>query len=142
MRDLYDRHALIDTSAVLAIGDDQDKYHGEARTFFEAEVSELAWFVLDVTAHETFTRSRYDSTLDQALENLDKLWSQPFQLLRFDGADEQRARSLIEKYDDHRLSFHDALCAAVMLREGISKVFTFDRNFWLFGFQIVPGLTH
>src|SRR6266516_2521601 len=128
MRTLNEHHALIDTSAAIAMDESNDQFHGDARRFFDSEISELSWFVLDITAHETFTRSRYDSTLPRALAHLDRLWSQPFQLLRFDGADEQKARSLIEKYHDHSLSFHDALCASVMIREGISKIFTFDKD--------------
>jgi predicted nucleic acid-binding protein len=65
--------------------------------------------------------------------------SERFRLLEFQASDEIFARGLLAKYDDQRLSFHDALCAAVMFREGIFKIFSFDRDFWLFGFQVLPG---
>jgi predicted nucleic acid-binding protein len=37
-------------------------------------------------------------------------------------------------------SYHDAVCSAMMLRSGIYKIFTFDRDFQILGFQILPGI--
>jgi predicted nucleic acid-binding protein len=51
-------------------------------------------------------------------------------------------KQLLMKYKDQKLSFHDALCVSVMKREGIFRIFTFDKHFWLFGFEVFPGATH
>jgi predicted nucleic acid-binding protein len=45
----------------------------------------------------------------------------------------------LEKYSDQKISFHDALCAAVMLRIGAYRAFAFDKHFWIMGFEMLPG---
>lgn len=136
---VYDQVALIDTSAVIALFDPKDQFHQEAKAFFNT--ANLVWFTLNTTAHETFTRVCYDKGLTSALERYDFLRSDRFRLLAFDDADEQRARNLLGKYRDQSFSFHDALCAVVMPRAGIFKVFSFDHDFWTLGFEVLPGRT-
>lgn len=130
---------LVDTSAVFSITDPNDQYHAAARQFFEQETASQ-WMILNATTHEAFTRTRYDLGFQAAAERYD-LMRNRFVLLEFTRADEDEARSLLEKYKEHAISFHDALCSAVMLRNGIYRIFTFDRDFWVIGFEVVPGLT-
>ncbi len=59
----------------------------------------------------------------------------------FTGSDEETAVALAQKYTDKSLSFHDSLCAAVMKRLGMFRVFSFDADFWTFGFELTPGIT-
>lgn len=139
VRTLYAGIALVDTSAAIALKDPADDFHTEATAFFES-TSSLVWTYLNITAHETFTRRRYDQGLAPALESFDHV-RESFRVLDFQPEDEDRARSLLSSYSDQVLSFHDALCAAVMLRHGIAKVFTFDSDFWILGFEVVPGMT-
>lgn len=136
---VYDQLALIDTSAVIALFDPKDQFHQEARVFFAT--ADLMWFTLNATAHETFTRVRYSKGLATALGGFDFLRSGQFRLLPFDNKDEQEARHLLEKYSDQTFSFHDALCAVIMLRARIYKVFSFDSDFWALGFEVMPGIT-
>jgi predicted nucleic acid-binding protein len=137
---VYDRMIAVDTSAVIALLNPKDQFHDLAREFFE-NTEGFIWLALNVTTHELFTRTRYDQGLRQALSGYDFLRGERFSLLKFDTADETSARQILQKYDDQNLSFHDALCAAVMMREGIFKVFSFDRDFWVFGFEVLPGMT-
>jgi len=136
---VYDQVALIDTSAVIALFDPKDQFHSEAKAFYET--ADLFWYTLNITAHETFTRVRYDKGLTTALSQFDFLRTDRFQLLLFDQTDERQARQLLGKYCDQSFSFHDALCATVMLRSGIYKIFSFDHDFWTLGFQVLPGQT-
>jgi predicted nucleic acid-binding protein len=133
-------HALIDTSAVVAMLDPSDKYHRAATEFFALN-GHLVWHSLNATSHETFTRVRYDFDLPRALERYGFLRTQPFRLLPFDEHDEQAAEGLLRKYDDQVISYHDALCAAVMHRHGILRIFAFDAHFWALGFEMLPGVT-
>ena len=137
---VYDRFALIDSSAVIALGEPTDWFHQDAREFFEQD-PEFIWFTVNTTAHETFTRVRYDTGLPDALARFDFLRTFRFRLLQFDSQDEKDARVLLAKYHNQRFSFHDALCAVVMLRSGIFRVFSFDSDFWTMGFQVMPGRT-
>ena len=138
---LYEHIALVDSSAVIALLNENDRFHQEATDFFTEAAETLAWSALDVTAHESFTRVRYHRHLLAALEHYDFLRCPDYEVLRFTSEDEDEARALLAKYDDQVLSYHDALCAAVMLRIGIFKIFTFDRDFWTPGFQVLPGIT-
>ena len=138
---LYEHIALVDSSAVIALLNENDRFHQEATDFLDEAAETLAWSALDVTAHESFTRVRYQRHLWAALEHYDFLRFPDYEVLRFTPEDEDEARALLAKYDDQLLSYHDALCAAVMLRIGIFKIFTFDRDFWTLGFQVLPGIT-
>ena len=128
--------ALIDTSAVVALFDKHDTQHQKAKLFFSE--SSLAWAAVNLTAHETFTRLRYCADVALGLEGFDSL-RKDLTVIDFQTEDESRARSMLTKYRDHKISHHDALCAAAMLRSRIYKVFTFDRDFQILGFQVIPG---
>jgi predicted nucleic acid-binding protein len=137
---VYDRMIAVDTSAVIALLDSEDQFHELAQQFFE-NAQGFTWLAVNITSHELFTRVRYDEDLPTALSRYDFIRGEGFDILNFDTDDEIFARQLLEKYNDQTLSFHDALCAAVMLREGIFKVFSFDRDFWVLGFEVFPGTT-
>jgi predicted nucleic acid-binding protein len=140
---VFSQYLAVDTSAIMALLDPQEQYHAQAVDFFSKAQSEGAvWHALNVTTHELYTRVRYNHrNLQLALSRYDYLRAAPFRPLQFDASDENEARSLIAKHHDQVLSYHDALCAAVMFREGIYKIFSFDRDFWVFGFEIYPGQT-
>jgi predicted nucleic acid-binding protein len=131
---------MIDTSAVLALHDPGDRFHRDADTYFRAAAGRQDWCVVDVTSHETFTRVRYDRGLVAAMQRYSFLRrNRDVSVLRFIGTDEPIAERLLNRYVDVRLSFHDAICAAVMMREGIPNVFSFDSDFAAIGFQVLPG---
>lgn len=135
---IYEHIAFVDTSAVVALHDPKHRFHVEARAFLKN--TELGLVALNVTAHEAFTRGRYDHGLARGREHFDFLRSSMSKRVGFTDSDEEVAYSMLVRYADQRLSFHDALCGAVMLREGIYKVFAFDKDFFTFGFQLVPGV--
>jgi predicted nucleic acid-binding protein len=128
---------LIDTSAVIALHDNQDQYHRLARTFFDA-TTDVTWVTLNATAHEAYTRARYSSGFHRALTVYDFLTAEPCYHVTFRQEDEIQARNILQRYSEHDMSFHDALCAAVMKRVGIYRAFTFDRHFLYFGFEVLP----
>ncbi len=94
--------------------------------------------VLNETSHETFTRARYDFGYRAAAELYAFLRERDLTVLTFDEADEAKALDVLSRYEEHTLSFHDALCAAIMLRYGIYRVFAFDKHFATLGFEVFP----
>jgi predicted nucleic acid-binding protein len=130
---------LIDTSAAIALSHQKDQFHIEAQKFFNA-TDNVVWVTLNATAHETYTRARYDIGFNQAITLYDFLTGKPLYQISFQNDDEKEARSLLERYSDHKISFHDALCASVMKRIGIYRIFSFDYHFFTFGFEVFPGV--
>src|SRR5215813_9350674 len=126
MRSAFDDAAVIDTSAALALHDPRDQFHRLAIQQFTRPAKELFWVVFDVTTHETYTRARYRQAYRAAMEHYNFLRQGTFRLIRFLPEDERAAERLLAKYAEHALSYHDALCAAMMLRLGIYKIFSFD----------------
>lgn len=131
---------LIDTSAAIALADRNDQFHKAAESFYES-TTDVVWATLNTTAHETYTRARYDLGFDKALELYDYLTGEPLLCMPFIAEDERVARDHLVRFREHKLSFHDALFAAVMKRKGIYRAFAFDYHFWLFGFEVMPGPT-
>lgn len=141
IRSVFKQIVVIDTSAVLALHDPHDQFHRDAIRLFSA-ASGVLWDVLDSTSHECFTRARYAGTFQAACEQYSFMRRSGFRLLRYDEHDEVAAEDLLQRYSEHTLSFHDALCAGVMKRLGIFKIFTFDTDFSILGFEVMPGATH
>lgn len=135
---LYEGAALVESAAVVSIFDEKDALHKLARAFFH-EDRETVWYAVDTTSHESFTRIRYDISHSSALAAYDFLRMQSIQTLKFEPEDELCALGILKKYDDQKLSFQDALCAAVMRRVKLYKVFTFDSDFSIMGFEVIPG---
>ena len=134
---VYEDALLVDTSAVVALFNRRDARHRDARDF-AARAASLPWFALDVTAHESFTRLRYDAGFSAAACGYAFLRSGWVNVVGPDASDEDRAARLLQKYRDHRFSFHDALCASVMRRVGLLRAFTFDKDFQIMGFETLP----
>jgi predicted nucleic acid-binding protein len=135
----FDETILIDTSAAIALLNPQDQFHHLAHSFLDLSKN-YVWVVLNSTKHESFTRTRYDYDFNNALRIYDYLSSEPIQQIYFTRADEVEAINILKRYQEHKLSFHDALCAAVMKKYGIYKAFTFDKHFYYFGFEVYPGI--
>jgi len=139
---IYANAVVIDTSAAVAIVDENDRMHDIAIESLAEMRQRNVLCAVDVTAHESFTRLRYNRDLLHAEMGYAFLRDSNVSVLEFEFPDEDRAIGLIRKYNDKVLSFHDALCAAVMLRLGLFRVFSFDSDFWSFGFEVSPGQTH
>jgi uncharacterized protein len=139
VRSIYEHIALIDTAAAIALLDPTERFHKDATTCFQH--SDVAWASLNVTGHEAYTRARYKGADPSgAVEHYELLRGYGVTVLAFESGDESSAIAILRKYSDQSLSFHDALCAAVMTRLGIYRVFTFDHHFLTLGFELIPGL--
>jgi predicted nucleic acid-binding protein len=137
----YESAVLIDTSATVALVDEADSFHSSAAGCFERLKEDVVLCAVDVSAHESFTRLRYNKGHVAAKDGFQLLRATAILTLDFLVEDEQKALQLAQKYQDKSLSFHDALCAAVMMRHQMFRVFSFDSDFWAFGFDVLPGET-
>jgi predicted nucleic acid-binding protein len=129
---------FIDTSAIIALKDRRAQYHEDAQRLWETATS-IVWASLNATAQETYTRARFSLGFEAAMRLYDLLKGEDVVGVSFSSDDEIQARLTLARFNEHDLSFHDALLASVMKRVGGYRVFTFDHHFYLFGFEVLPG---
>ena len=140
--DIYRGYVLIDSSALIALIDSRDQNHDFSALALEELKKDVnvRLFICNLTIYETFTRLRYDVGWDAARG----VWLTITNTMRasrieFPGALEEKTKDILDMYRVHKLSFHDAGCAAVMLKNKIGRVFSFDSHFDLSGFERFPG---
>ncbi|NIP67085.1 PIN domain-containing protein [Candidatus Bathyarchaeota archaeon] len=134
---------FIDTSAFLALEDENDKEHGEALGYRERlrreETGFRAVYTSNYVLDEILTLLRLKLGHRAAVvlgENLKR--SKILRTLRVTPQIEDQAWNIFKKYDDKDFSFTDCTSFALMEREAISVAFAFDEHFQQYGFQMVP----
>ncbi len=61
-----------------------------------------------------------------------------FVLIRPEASDERAALDLVERHAGQDIGFVDCLSFVLMRTRGVKTVFTFDRDFRVGGFEVVP----
>lgn len=126
---------LVDTSAVYALLDADDRWHDAARSAFEAirrrrEEPFLTNFL--VAECHALLLSRLGSDLARRW-----LFTNVWPIERVTGTDEERAMEILRRYDDKTFSHTDAASFAVMERLGIRRAVAFDPHYRQYGFDVV-----
>ena len=130
------RLALVDSSAYLAILDQDDEHHKVAQDILAALTD--AGFLLLTT---NFVVAESHALILLALghraarEFLREIGLSRNRVLRVQEVDEQRARDIIFRYEDKDFSMVDCISIALMERLSISYAFAFDRHFAQYGIQ-------
>ena len=122
---------LVDSSAVLALLNNQDKWHEEAVAVLKSLVAKGATFAMT-----NFLVAECHALLLARLDrNIARKWLITFDwnLVRITPGDESFAREIIKRYHDKDFSLTDATSFAVMRRYGINFAFTFDQHFKQYG---------
>jgi predicted nucleic acid-binding protein len=135
---------LFDTSAFLALEDEDDENHASALDFrAKLRSADNPYFMLYTTNYiidETITiiRSNVGHSTAVSLGELIKS-SSLFNILWIDPETEIVAWTIFKKYKDKDFSFTDCTSFATMEKEKIDSVFTYDKHFKQYGFsEIVP----
>ena len=141
--DIYRGYVLIDSSALIALLDDHDQYHDYSILALDelAGDASVRLFICNLTLYETYSYLRRHFTWEKA--NL--LWNVIAERIRprcleFRSSYEEKTREILQLYRGHNLSFHDAGCATIMIEKSIGRVFTFDSDFSIIGFERYPDL--
>ena len=141
--DLYRGYILIDSSALIALIDDHDQYHDYSILASEelAKDANVRLFICNLTLYETYSHLRRRLSWEKATQ----VWSMISTRIRprkieFRSFYETKTREILQIYRAHDLSFHDAGCAAIMIENKIARVFTFDSDFSIIGFERYPDL--
>lgn len=136
---------FIDTSAFVALEDEDDKEHKAALDYREKirreETPFRALYTSNYILDEVVTLLRLKLGHQVAVafgENLRR--SKVLRRLRVTPAIEDNAWKIFKKYSDKDFSFTDCTSFVLMEQEALSTAFTFDEHFHQYGFQMVPSL--
>jgi predicted nucleic acid-binding protein len=124
---------LVDSGAVLALLNRNDRWHSQAVAVLQELTAEKAILVMT----NFLVAETHALVLVRLGRELAREWLLTFDwnVLRVSPEDERHARSIIENYRDKDFSFTDATSFALMQRYGIKVAFTFDRHLRQFGLQ-------
>ncbi len=126
---------LVDTSAVYALLDRNDRCHDAAREALESLRKRrteplLTNFIVAECHALSLSRLGADIARKWLLGNI---WP----VERVSVEDETKARVIIEQYTDKTFSYTDATSFAVMDRLGVKTAFAVDPHFRQYGFLVV-----
>jgi len=131
----------MDTTALIALANKNDKNHKKARKFLKSKLDEGVLFVIGrpvfaeflngtskrvgkskaIELYEAYTKSRFVVIEKEMEEDWEKAWD------------------IFLKYEDQDgMDLVDCLSFAIMERIGLRKAFTFDKDFEIYGFVKLP----
>ena len=128
---------FVDTSALFALVDRDDEFHGAARSFFpELATRTLVTHNYVVVETIALVQARLGLAAVRAFVDdfrplLDTVW-----------ITEEMHRSIeasLQLDSDRRISFVDRVSFELMRRQAIGQAFAFDEDFRSAGFELVPA---
>lgn len=126
---------LVDTSAIYALVNDADASHGAAKTRLRTiKKNRFAPLLSNFIVAET-----HALLLTRLGPHIARRWilGNHWQIERVLPSDEERAHQIIASHLDKEYSYTDATSFAIMERLGIRRVFSFDRHFEQYGFDLL-----
>ncbi len=137
---------FVDSSALVALGDDTDDHYKKADRFFRNQLGATRFITSDFVLDETLTllSRRIGATNAVAFATNavafahGLLASRAYRVYYVDAALLAMSLDFLVKYADKGVSFTDATTMAFVRTQHISKVFTFDSDFRKLGFEVVP----
>jgi uncharacterized protein len=134
------RCIFVDTGAWVALSDESDQYHTRAAVCVKMLVNEgYALSTSNLIIHETFMLLSRRISRKVAVRFLDKVYNADnLRIFHSDRVIEQEAFETIRKYIDQDFSITDAVSFAIMKREGLKRVFSFDKHFKTMRFSLEP----
>lgn len=135
------RTVFVDTSAFVALRNESEAEHAEARETLAALIAEgVSLYTSNYVFAETYTALMVRVGRAEAIE-----WGRRFrageaiELVRLDEKLEGEAWSILERHGDKRWSYVDATSFALIDRDGGGEAFAFDADFVQRGLRVLPG---
>jgi uncharacterized protein len=131
------RRVLVDSSANLAVINRRDRNH-------EAAIAIANWLIAQRYRLYTTNAMLFESDalilsqlgIRAANQFLRGVLRSSTIVVRVRATDEERARTILFRYEDKVSSYNDTLSFAVMERLGIDLAFTFDSDFRQYGWTV------
>ncbi len=130
---------LVDTSAWLALSDEDDQHHLRASSILEHLTTQRTRCVIsEWVLVESLTAIRFRVDHERAVRfGHAVLKSRIAELVPYDSKVFQRAWDIFQRYEDKAFSFVDCTSFAIMEQLGLTMAFAFDRHFEQYGFQLL-----
>lgn len=119
----------MDTSMFIALNNANDPYHKEALELAKS-LEHYQFALSDAVVTETYTLLRYKLGFQRARAFLASvLENDTFTILNASRAARMETLHLLEKYNDQKISYCDALSVALMNEHKIQSILSFDHHF-------------
>ncbi|HED03565.1 MAG TPA: PIN domain-containing protein [Candidatus Fraserbacteria bacterium] len=125
---------FVDSSAFYALADGDDRHHQSAKDFYRAIITSRRLITTDYILLECWYLLESRLNRDAAIAFWDGLRSGIVEMIKVELQDLEQARGIIERFSDQTFSLVDATSFALMEREGLLQVFTFDAHFRIYRF--------
>jgi predicted nucleic acid-binding protein len=130
---MSDNQCFIDTGAFIALNSPNDQYFNEAREIAKS-LNGYRFIISDAVITETYTILRYRLGFHTAHRFLRTvLESNEYDIFEVSPSVRKVTMELLEKYNDQKISYCDALSVAIMKQLEIDVIFAFDHHFELMG---------
>ncbi len=126
--------SYVDTSALIAFLDSTDSYHPLFRRLFSDPPALVTSALVIVEGHGWFLR-RYDHR--KALTFLNIIQELPIRISGFDESEQEKAKAIVKKFADQKLTLADAHGLVIMKTERITTCWSTDRHLGLTGAALV-----
>lgn len=132
---------FLDTGFLIALESSDDQHHRSAQEFWHSlletgPVLITTSYIFDEVT--TFFNSRaHHSKAVEIGQNL--LESQAIEFIHISQSLFESGWEIFKQHNDKRYSLTDCISFAVMKKEGLQNVLSFDRHFEQAGFQLLPG---
>ncbi len=134
------RHIYVDTSALIALSDKNDKNHERAVSYFKIAVRRGVIFVLGkhvLIEYIDGVAKRIDKK--KAIKELNSIIKSKLLLIEWENKkDWVQAIEYFKRYEDQKIDLTDCLSFSIMERMNIDTAFTFDSDFQTHGFGMLP----
>ena len=142
VKNLY--KVFIDTGGFIALVDERDSYHQEARSFYMSIGKSTSLITSLLVISETYTWLRYQTSHDLASRFLNIIEkAEKAGVLRVVLADDDtknKTHAVLKNYQDQNLSYTDAASFVILENMGIQHVFGFDSHFYIINRNLWPNV--
>ncbi|RLI74877.1 VapC toxin family PIN domain ribonuclease [Archaeoglobales archaeon] len=131
---------FFDTSAMIALADRKDKNHERAVRFFREAVRKTRFVLAKHVLIEYIDGVTKRVGKEEAVKELKNILNSKLIVIQRDRPkDWDKAIEYFFRYSDREIDLTDCLSFAMMERLRLKEVFTFDSDFRIHGFKVVPG---
>lgn len=128
---------FIDTSALMALNNPRDQYYKVASEI-ASTLDNMKLIISDPVLAETYRLLRYRLGYHTAGNFLKAVMAgSPFKIVEVTSDVRMATVALLEKFNDQKISYCDALSVAIMKEQKIDQIFTFDHHFEVMGVRVI-----